>query len=141
MVTSVCRHCGGTISEYQHGWFHADSASIWCPETKADPVLTVDGAPATPAGQWMVEARKAIIHLAAERDEITGETVTRYLHAKGVAAPAEPRLMGSLFLWARNEGLILPTKKFVRATRMVAHRRPMRVWRSARTRGVVVERR
>lgn len=95
----------------------------------------------TPTHEWIVAARRSITKLAAERNEIISETVWRDLEADGIEPPAEPRHMGGVFAWAKSQGLLLPTRRWVKTTRRVAHRRPMRVWRSAVGRGIVTERR
>lgn len=101
----------------------------------------VTSPPPTPGHEWIVAARRSLVKLLESHSEVISEMVWRDLEADGIEPPAEPRLMGGVFHWAKTEGMILPTRRWVRTTRRIAHRRPMRVWRAATDRGVVVERR
>lgn len=75
---------------------------------------------------WLEEALVAVKAVAYACPMLTSEDVADQLER-----PArEPRALGSVMRCAADQGWIVPTDAWSPARNPVAHRRPMRVWRS-----------
>jgi hypothetical protein len=75
---------------------------------------------------WKQEARDVVSRLAHGQQTVHPDDVWDRLTTR----PAEPRALGAIMVWARNQGLIEVTDEMRESERPEAHRNPKRVWRS-----------
>lgn len=74
---------------------------------------------------WKEEALSTVRSLARTRPFLTADDVWRI-----VSEVREPRALGAVMTRARRKGWIEPTEDFEPTERVVAHSKPMRIWRS-----------
>lgn len=71
--------------------------------------------------EWVVEARQAVLDVAAEHVQWTSDEVWELLEARGVPAPDNPRVLGNVLGGMQREGLIekqaVPARPSRRAVR------------------------
>jgi hypothetical protein len=75
--------------------------------------------------------KPALLAVVAERERLTTDHLWAALEIMSAPPPQEPRAMGVVLRWARDEGLILPTNEFKPSKRPECHRNPKRVWARA----------
>lgn len=75
---------------------------------------------------WKAEAAAVIRTVAKAQDYLT----TDDLWKAGLRYPKEPRIIGAAVQDAARAKVIAPTAEWLESSRVVCHRRPMRVWKS-----------
>lgn len=86
------------------------------------------GASAPPL--WVARARQALVRVAALQHHLTTDDVWLELEHQDVARPPEPRAMGAIMTWGREEGHIVPTNGYITTKQKKRHASPVRVWES-----------
>lgn len=80
---------------------------------------------------WLLSAEKALLCVARRQKLLTSDDVWDWLRDQPVKYTThDNRAMGSIFRNADRDLLIKPLDKWQVTRRRVAHRRPVRVWRS-----------
>lgn len=92
----------------------------------------IDRAEANADRSWYALSRAAVIYVAERHEEFTTDAVWERLADCDVDLDThEHRAMGGVMRAALRDGIIERTDRTRQSTRPSAHRRPMRVWRSA----------
>ena len=86
----------------------------------------IEQAAANAADGWCDAALDAVRRVAARNRRFTTDEVWLELHHD----THEHRALGSVMRRARSLGLCEPTGEYVTSTRVIAHGRPVRVWRA-----------
>ena len=80
---------------------------------------------------WLLCAERALVCVARKQALLTSDDVWDWLRTQGITAKThDNRAMGSVFRNADRDLLIKPLNQWQVTRRRVAHRRPVRVWRS-----------
>lgn len=77
---------------------------------------------------WLWEAELAVEFVASRNRYFTSDDIWKILET----SPREPRALGAVLRRAQASGVIEPTDTWTQSTRSIAHRRPLRVWKSLR---------
>jgi hypothetical protein len=80
-------------------------------------------------GNWVDEARQAVVVCARRGGEFTTDEVWSWLDWFSTATTHDPRAMGAVMRWAVQARLIEPTDRYTKSERPACHKRPVRVWR------------
>ena len=80
--------------------------------------------------QWKLDMIEAIRTVASRHKFLTSDEVWQELSNSYVSSTHDPRAMGSIMKKAASLGLIVQTEQYLPSKRVVAHARPIRVWRS-----------
>lgn len=74
---------------------------------------------------WNDRAKVALQRLALSQPIVVADDMWKHIER-----PREPRALGPIFMWAKREGLLAPTDRYVACTRPSRHVAPLRVWES-----------
>ena len=80
--------------------------------------------------EWHAFMLAAVREIASRQEYFASDDVERLRVERNGPATHEKRAFGPLIMNAKRAGICTPTTTFDRSTQVVAHRRPMRVWRS-----------
>lgn len=79
-----------------------------------------------PTDKWKRDAFEIVRKIASEKEEFTPDDIWE----AGLEKPAEARVLGSVMLRAKNQGLIEKTGRVQRTTQQESHGTDVTVWRS-----------
>jgi hypothetical protein len=75
---------------------------------------------------WINKAREKLMEVALANDTFIVDAIWD----TGLSEPHEARAIGAVLVWGRNQGVIVPTERFIPSERAGCHRNPRRVWQS-----------
>ena len=78
---------------------------------------------------WFLTAERAVRIIAREKQTLTSDDVWEWMRDMNVEV-REPRAMGAVMKNAARDAVILPINQWECSRRPVAHRRPVRLWKS-----------
>ena len=78
---------------------------------------------------WSTTAAHGLIVVARQKQMLTSDDLWEWLRVFDVE-PVDNRAMGAVFRNGYRDHLIVPLNQWQESRRLVAHRRPIRVWKS-----------
>ena len=80
---------------------------------------------------WLLHAERGVRIIARRQEQLTSDDIWEWLLKLELNLEVhEPRAMGAVLRNAARDHIILPVNQWQESTRPIAHKRPVRIWKS-----------